>query len=305
MMGLTYQRLMRGKIRVALMDYEHKNNILYIFKLMRRFLGALPLSKGSARFWHGVVYALERKFAAKRMQNDILYVFKRLRPMHNHEFNLIRIGNPEGDGGYVMLDCFKTARIAYSLGVGSDVSWDLDLAERGAAIFQYDYSIETPPVQHPCFHFFPIAISGMPCDGSKTLSKTLIENGHEVMDNMILKVDIEGSEWDLFDLLDREVLLRFSQIACEFHDIANPEKLERTLRVLSKICDDFHCVHLHANNAQSLKDLYGLRVPPLLEATFVRKSGMPLDSVPGPMRRDLDRPNIAGRAEIDLSHLWS
>jgi hypothetical protein len=275
-----------------------------VFKLLRRLLRRLPLSKGAASFGYNSIYALECTFARQRIQKGILGVIEGLRPMGSQSLGLVRIGNPEGDGGYVMLDCFQSTNVAYSLGIGSDVSWDLALAERGGTIFQYDYSIERPPIEHPCFHFFRIAVSGKHRPGSKTISEILIDNGHADVTDIILKMDIEGSEWDLFDLMDRSELLKFRQISCELHDVASPKHLARTLRVLNKICSDFYCVHLHANNAQSLKDLYGLQIPNLLEATFVRKSDMPGDVVPGSMRRDLDRPNVAGLPEIDLSHLW-
>ena len=51
--------------------------------------------------------------------------------------NFVRFGKPN-DGGYVMVDNFKTSGVAYSFGINNDVSWDSDMATRGYEIFMYD-----------------------------------------------------------------------------------------------------------------------------------------------------------------------
>ena len=63
-----------------------------------------------------------------------------------------RIGD-NTDGGYVLpaiaLDCDGVL----SIGVGMNVSFDLQLAERGAQVLQFDHTVERSPTAHANFHF--------------------------------------------------------------------------------------------------------------------------------------------------------
>ncbi len=68
---------------------------------------------------------------------------------------LIRVGNPN-DGGYVMVDdcdAFGT-KIAYSLGISNDVSWDEGMANKGYIIYMYDPTIPGLPKKRAEFRFF-------------------------------------------------------------------------------------------------------------------------------------------------------
>ena len=49
----------------------------------------------------------------------------------------------------------------------------------------------------------------------------------------LMKVDIEGSERDVFAAATPEVLRRFKRIAMEYHDLIAPGTLELLRRVLS------------------------------------------------------------------------
>ena len=68
----------------------------------------------------------------------------------------------ERDGGYVMLDDFGPARNALSLGIGSDVSWDSDMAARGFQVFQYDPTVAGSPKANPRFLFHRTRVIGRP-----------------------------------------------------------------------------------------------------------------------------------------------
>ncbi|MEK9826262.1 MAG: hypothetical protein VW395_08315, partial [Methylotenera sp.] len=48
---------------------------------------------------------------------------------------------------------------------------------------------------------------------------TIIDNGHEEQQGMILQCDIEGSEWDVFSNLSQVTLSKFDQILLEFHTL--------------------------------------------------------------------------------------
>lgn len=50
--------------------------------------------------------------------------------------------------------------IAYSLGISTDSPWDLEMAERGYKIYQYDGTIDHGPYEHPNIFFHKFNIGG-------------------------------------------------------------------------------------------------------------------------------------------------
>lgn len=206
-----------------------------------------------------------------------------------------RVGGP-ADGGYVMLDDLDAIGVCYSLGVGPDVSWDYEMAERGASVFQYDHTVEHAPATHCRFHHFR---TGITHDASlapafKRIDAILRENGHDGRDDMTLKIDIEGHEWDSLDVLAGGTLGGFRQIVVEFHGLRllNVESFrERADRVFSMLRQTHEVVHLHGNNYAGLFVVEGIPIADCLELTFASRRhyrfGPTNEVFPGP----LDRPN--------------
>jgi hypothetical protein len=217
----------------------------------------------------------------------------------------VRIGG-EHDGGYLMIDDLQDVRVCYSLGIGFDISWDADMAERGAAIFQYDHTVTGPPGQHRAFHFRPVRIA--PTDGGnsgnmRTIQTLLEENGHASETEMILKMDIEGAEWDVLDYASPLTLERFRQIVCEFHGFSGLSDngwCERAERVLVKLLSTHAPVHVHGNNFGGFNTVEGLPIPDVLEVTFARRSSYSFESSSELFPTELDRPNSPKKPDIYL-----
>ncbi len=70
-----------------------------------------------------------------------------------------RVGR-ERDGGYVMVKPFSREKIAYSLGIAADVSWDLEMADADYQIYQYDHTINALPEQNKSFHWKKVGVIG-------------------------------------------------------------------------------------------------------------------------------------------------
>lgn len=51
----------------------------------------------------------------------------------------------------------------------------------------------------------------------------------------ILKVDVEGAEWEVLESLDNSLLDKIGQISVEFHDFIDPSKKDRTKEVVEKL----------------------------------------------------------------------
>ncbi len=112
-------------------------------------------------------------------------------------FNKTRVGH-DSDGGYVMLNDLDHDMVCCSLGVGAEITWDLELADRGALVFQYDDSVDGPPVSHPNFQFRRVRIAGADNSDAATITiDTIVNAGQEWRNKyVVLKVDIEGGEWE-------------------------------------------------------------------------------------------------------------
>ena len=170
------------------------------------------------------------------------------------------------DGGYVMVDDFTGASAAYSFGISNDVSWDLDMARRGLPVFQYDHTIEGLPSDHASFHWRKLGLSGARDEANlmESVESALEQNGHLHSDSdLILKCDIEGSEWEMFREAPSRVLSKFRQIVFEMHHIHFFSEWPHCENVRATLCNllaNHQVVHVHGNNFGGWTSLNGVPV---------------------------------------------
>jgi hypothetical protein len=225
-----------------------------------------------------------------------------LRPFRVGNASKTRLGRAN-DGGYVMVDDFADVDCALSLGIDSDVSWDLAVAARGIKVVQFDHTVAGPPDDHAMFEFHRTQIA--PDDTANTVSiQTLLRQRQAAGDRkIILKIDIEGDEWSTLADIDEADLRVCSQIICEFHtlnQLRDETFAEIAQRCFTRLSADFFVCHVHANNCGNVYNVGNVLVPESLEVTFASRAHyQPVDSVeifPTP----IDMPNQAGRADIFL-----
>ncbi len=237
-------------------------------------------------------------------QHNALTVLRMLRPYAVRGFDKVRVGHAH-DGGYVMVDDFSRIDAAYSLGVAGEVSWDLQIAERGIEIYQYDHTIDAPPVAHPRFHWVKTGIgAARSADESlDTLNNVMTANGHQAADNLILQCDIEGCEYDMLADIGPEVLSRFKQIVTEFHffdRLADIDYAQRMIASFRNLTRNHKVVHVHANNFSGYTLNGGVAVPVTLEFTLVRAADYTLEAGQETFPTTLDSPNEAGKIDYQL-----
>jgi hypothetical protein len=200
-----------------------------------------------------------------------------LSPMDVKGEKYIRVGK-DYDGGYIMLDDFqkKKTDAAYSLGIGQDVSWDEAIANRGIDVFMFDHTIDRLPKYHSKFHYFKTGVTGHKKGANlKTLGELIIENGHTMCKNLIMKIDVEGCEWDIFQEAESSVIGQFSQIIVEFHELtftAYNQNYLPIVNVLKKINQTHQSIHVHANNINLPLWIGKLVLPTELEVTYIRRT---------------------------------
>ena len=200
--------------------------------------------------------------------NNIYYL---LSSMEVLGYNKIRIGR-KNDGGYILLDDFKNIKIAYSFGISSEISFEKELADRNIDIYMYDHTINILPFENSKFHWKKIGLCGIKStdQNMKTLSELMQENGHLKEDNMILKIDIEGYEWEVFQSLPFNIFSQFKFIVGEFH--LEDSEIEY-YNILKRILITHKIFHIHCNNCAEMINLKGLKMCQALEISFIQKQG--------------------------------
>jgi hypothetical protein len=236
-------------------------------------------------------------------QREVIEVLDLMRPLHMVTDVKVRIGG-DADGGYVMPSLALKATAVLSIGIGDQVSFDAELADRGATVQQYDHTIPGAPREHANFRYHKLGW-GPEDEGELRSLRTMMRSmDWDQARNAILKFDTEGAEWACLTAASSDDLAQFAVIAGEFHGLHNLERranLELIRSVFAKLHLTHAPVHLHANNATGIRLVHGVPVPPLVEITFVRRNlvvlaGHSNEPIPGP----LDRPNMTDRPDICL-----
>lgn len=211
----------------------------------------------------------ENQLAAIDKLDEFRKILK-IKELVNHQY--IRIGR-KYDGGYVMCDDFEQHGIAYSFGINDDVSWDLDMAQRGYEIYQYDHTIDKLPIENAKFHFYRTGLADSISheDCVKTLEEILTDNKHTQEENMILKMDVEGAELGCFEITPSEIIAQFDQIVLEMHGQFFKEHIDRFIAIAQKISATHDVIHVHGNNNGLVYFKDHIAYPCAIEVTFVKR----------------------------------
>lgn len=320
-----------SEIETSVESSELADTKKYVLSILRRnkMISAKNGLKKFRNKWHSELYSVQQH---NRKSLDAVYAFcqNELLRRQNVSFNslpaygyyerlhrlltiyqilpgggtLYRIGS-EHDGGYVMQKPFSENMIAYSIGINQDVSWDLDMVAEGYQIYQYDHTIKKLPKENSAFHWKKIGITGGEETAElKNLTTLLRGNGHAEASGMVLKMDVEGYEWNVFANLTEKTLLQFDQIVAEIHNLTADEERELKIRALENITKTHKVIHIHANNYGTMDYCGDLMMPDTLEVTWLRKELCADERYTGTLPRPVDRRCDAFSPEILLGY-WN
>ena len=172
---------------------------------------------------------------------------------------------------------------AYSYGIAGEDSWGCELASRTrATVHQYDCFDTTRPVcevgrfvfHAECIGNKTESVASRPFD---TLANQVARNG-DAGEPLIVKMDVEGAEWNSLLAAPDRVLDRIHQLLLELHGTDE----RRFLHTVRKLKRTFHLVHVHFNNRACTP---GLEPFPAFayQVLFVNKRiGLLDDSAPPP-----------------------
>ena len=183
---------------------------------------------------------------ARRLREAIL---AELQPVTLKNCTFKRFGSAN-DGGYLMCEnLLEPLDAAYSYGVGTNDDWGCEVSRRyHVPVHQYDCFDPARPICNGGTFVFHHE-----CVGDRTghrnsrffdtLENQIRKNG-DTGRHVIIKMDIEGAEWDTLLAAPEELLASIPQITMEMHGYNDSKILE----VIRKLKRDFYLVNLHFNN---------------------------------------------------------
>jgi len=179
----------------------------------------------------------------------------------------IRVGKGS-DGGYIIIDReIEQIEVFYSYGINDDYSFDEDLSEKlNLAGRLFDPTVTYPEQITKSLHFKKIGLA----TGEGTITDHVVMYG-DLGKKMILKIDIEGAEWDWLAQTTQEELGMFDQILIEYHNLDKVENYSKYINGLSKINKNFYLCHVHGNNHRPVVKINKTYIPEVLECTYIRK----------------------------------
>ena len=233
-----------------------------------------------------------------------------IRPYAAADLALTRVGSA-ADGAYVMTAVGDEIAAAISIGVGHDVSWDQAIAAKRIPVTMFDPTVaELPsPVPGGTFHRIgigvPRAIPAPDLHGMdlRPLDELLGLAGVSSSTELLLKIDVEGAEWDALRDVDFSV---FQQVLIEMHDIArlsDPKQAEAVLETVRKLALTHYPTHVHANNEGGFNRFDRLWFPDVIEASYVRKDLLTGATPATRLVEGLDIPSNPQYPDYDMSGL--
>ncbi len=203
--------------------------------------------------------------------NKIQLLLQKLYPV-SCDKELIRLG-PKGDGGYLLPNDLEGIEACFSPGVAFLSGFEKDCADLGMKVFLADKSVDQPAEEHRLFNFTKKFVGVTSNDDFITMDNWVSISLPDSQSDLILQIDIEGCEYEVFLSISGKLMRRFRIIVAEFHkldQLLNSPFFNLAARVFEKILQTHTCVHIHPNNFYGSTQMKGLDIPRLLEFTFLR-----------------------------------
>ena len=205
---------------------------------------------------------------------------------------LIRVGG-RIDGGYLLPDDLGGVNHCFSPGVENRKDFEDDLLIRHKiSSHMADFSSSVRKLRTPLVKgkqtFDKKWIAAETGSDSLSMVDWIASKALDPSEELLLQMDIEGSEYEILTNLPSPVLRRFRVIALELHDLhlvgSETVLSSKIIPMVEKLSEFFVSVHAHPNNCCPVHKLpeFGVTVPRILELTLIRKDRF----VPPDSRRD-------------------
>ena len=199
--------------------------------------------------WQRMPARAPQRVQASRQAGVRMELFAEVHPVKISNCELRRFGEPH-DGGYPLCaNLLGAVKAGYSYGISGYDGWGCDVSRRlHVTVHQYDcFDLREPscPGGSTVFHGECVGTTKSVEDGRPfdTLSNQFARNGHDAAP-LVMKIDVEGAEWDSFLLAPDGVFTHIDQLDVEFHHVDDP-KYVATMQRLKQF---FYIAHVHFNN---------------------------------------------------------
>lgn len=238
-------------------------------------------------------------------RRDLQSLLKKLYPLSTNK-ELIRLG-PKGDGGYLVPNDLVGIQACFSPGVSFESGFEKDCADLGMKVFLADKSVDGPTVKNELFHFTKKFVGVTSNDNFMTIDDWVASSLQEKHSDLLLQIDIEGYEYEVFLSASNALMKRFRIIAAEFHALNmlwSRPFFSLAGRAFEKILQTHSCVHIHPNNIQLPLQINGLDIPQMMEFTFLRKDRIENHSYQNNFPNPLDYDNTDYNPPLTLPKCW-
>ena len=196
------------------------------------------------------VSALRNAWARHEAHSSRARLLDELQPVALKNCDFKRFGEPN-DGGYVLCaNLLDSVASAYSYGVNGYDQWGCEVSRRlSVAVHEYDcFDLREPecPGGRAVFHAECVGPRTETIEGRLFDSpERQFEKNGDAGKRLVMKMDVEGAEWDTLAQASDATLQRIQQIAIELHGVDKPE---RNLVVIRRLKQFFYVASLHFNN---------------------------------------------------------
>ena len=304
-----WSRFTNNKIHLRVVRiFLHKVLRARCLRVVRIFLRkALRASKSFAKVFGIAILVADpsdsRKISISRFRETgaIKETLLRLRPIIT-QYPLVRLGNL-GDGGYLVPDDLQVVEACFSAGCDLKWSFERDLFEKYKIISNIIDEESKRPADLPSVFSYTPAFLGIKNSPETIKFSDWVNNLKRNQNgNLMLQMDIEGSEWKLILEIPEDVLINFSILVIEFHNSENfriARLFDGTYRpAIEKILRYFEPVHIHGNNNCGTVDFGNFQFPQVFEMTFLRKDRIVSSEGYCELPNPLDSKNVEHRDEI-------
>jgi Methyltransferase FkbM domain len=246
---------------------------------------------------------ISRSTTDRQLLEDLV---KKFRPIDSG-VKLIRLGG-NYDGGYLVPDDMEGIKYSFSPGVSNLANFEFECLEKGIVSFLADYSVDKPPLELAGCHFLKKFVGAYNNEQTITLEKWVADSlPKEYQGDLLLQMDIEGSEYETLLATPYSIMERFRIIVLEFHNfhiLDNKEYYHLVNSTIEKLREYFEPVHLHINNFEKIVNVNGVLMPGVIEVTFLRKDRIKGDKKPAVLPHPLDQPNNPKWVDPALPDSW-
>jgi len=175
-------------------------------------------------------------------------LFQLLQPVALANCELQRFGE-DNDGGYILCgNLLGEVKAGYSYGISGYDGWGCEVSTQlKIKMHQYDCFDTRLPRCTGDTEFHPECVAPKAFTESERIFDSMegqfTKNGDSGK-RLVVKMDVEGAEWDSLEQASDQTLDQIDQLAIEMHYVENPQ----FVKVVRRLKERFHVAHLHFNN---------------------------------------------------------